>query len=251
MAAYANAAVPQPRSIEVDVQSASLEWQPLTRSGTAKRLPVLGARAGTQDPACLKAAGYAGGGACGLREGIPGGGAGGFPGGGRRNEAHAEAQRREATTEAASFFSASLRLCVRFSRESGSVGVGEDDRSVAEAGDEVEFAAKGMDQAAEGAELQVVLRFQLRESRLADAHHAGNGGLGEAELFAEFGQEHRLHFFPPCRPGFCRATWAEEGVEVFEGFPFHFVCPYQVSPSFRNWARCSSNSRSASGTKRR
>jgi hypothetical protein len=67
----------------------------------------------------------------------------------------------------------------------------ENNQPVAEAGNEVEFSAEGVNEAAEGAELQVVLGLELGEGGLTDAHRPGHGGLGEAELRGNIPTEER------------------------------------------------------------
>ncbi len=79
-----------------------------------------------------------------------------------------------------------------FSRQWPASGTGEHRQAFAEARSNVELAAERIGQPAKGAELQVILRFQLRQGRLADAHRAGDFDLRRTKLLADLAKQHRL-----------------------------------------------------------
>src|SRR5215470_18248561 len=67
-------------------------------------------------------------------------------------------------------------------------GGGDGEGVVAEAGDEVEFAAESLHVAGDGVDGGQFATFDLRDPAGGDAHDLGELGLGEAVAFAFFGE---------------------------------------------------------------
>lgn len=105
--------------------------------------------------------------------------------------------------------------------------------AVGEFDDEIEGAAEGFDQAAEGADLHVVLLFHLGEGGLGDAQGGGKLSLGEAGLGAQLCQQNTGEFL---LDGFAvggLALWGHGVAEFGE-----WVAVHGISPSFLSCWMC-------------